>query len=931
MKNLGWKSLPALALCVLGCMARGQTDANPACTLPSPAFTTNAANIFDDRQEQDLGDALAEFFESDMKIAAPAPDDQLTRIGERLLATLPPTGIHYRFRVYDSGEVNGFSLAGGRVYISRKLIAAVKNEDELAGVLAHEIGHLSTHQTAIEMTRMFKLQLGVTEVGDRADVFAKVHKLLSTPVKEDAPEDNEEKHQLVADHVALYAVVRAGYAPESFASFLNESMMNKGKTGNWLTDVFGLTHEESQRYRRALKLIGELPAGCSRKPPHASDAFLAWQRSVVEERVQLTAEGVRGDRPLKLEPPLRPSLWRIRFSPNGNYLLAQDEGSVTVVDRVQAKELFRFDAPDAERAQFTPDSQSVVFHDGQLRVEKWSVATGQRTSVNELVVFDGCSQTLLSPDGKTLVCAKVDLSQSPPRIGLRLIDVETGKPFYDKPGFFELNYYAGYSNTLTFVIGALAGVKMAEMEISPDGKYLLVAVGDRVLAYDLENRREISLGGKLKGISETKMAFVGPDDLFMTGELKSDRLRRGQVFSFPDGKPLKEIEIGDQDVEGVTAGQMLVVSPLEDYTVGIVDLNDGKFVGASKLSTMDAWGDWIAAEDPMGGLEIARSGVAGVVRIPLPLGPLPNARAAAFSPDGKFLTVSMRNRAAIWDLETGLQVRLLRPFRSVWIDGDDRLWGQFPKFAKRDAQELRTALAQDDAKDLGKFDDLDLQYRDLQIRFTPMGKDKITDRHATMEVKKMETQTMAWTRDYPHEAPVCWPAEDNRLVLAWDLSTAGAKDELKNRPQLLEQAEALKDHKKGLLLETVVPETGAPLEQVALPEVDLSGGWNDERFARVSGEFVLVRGEHGNTVIYRLDTGAKVGEFFGAPVATDAGSGLIAARNREDEILLVDERTGKELERFSLGSPVRLARIVGGNTLLVLTADQVVHRLPVTE
>jgi len=52
--------------------------------------------------------------------------------------------------------------------------------------------------------------------------------------------------------------------------------------------------------------------------------------------------------------------------------------------------------------------------------------------------------------------------------------------------------------------------------------------------------------------------------------------------------------------------------------------------------------------------------------------------------------------------------------------------------------------------------------------------------------------------------------------------------------------------------------------------------------------------------------------------------------NREDEILLVDERTGKELKRFTLGSPVRLARIVTGKemTLLILTADQMVHRLP---
>src|SRR5580692_4721491 len=115
---------PMFLLC-LSCFGAWAQSA-PDCGLPSPSFVTGAPNIFNAQQEQDLGDALAELEEADLKIAPPAADDQLTRIGERLLAVLPPSGLHYRFRVYDSGEVNGFSLAGGRVYISRKLIAAVK-------------------------------------------------------------------------------------------------------------------------------------------------------------------------------------------------------------------------------------------------------------------------------------------------------------------------------------------------------------------------------------------------------------------------------------------------------------------------------------------------------------------------------------------------------------------------------------------------------------------------------------------------------------------------------------------------------------------------------------------------------------------------------------------------------------------------------------
>jgi WD40 repeat protein len=925
-----------IALCLLCFEARAQSALD--CGLPSPSFATGAPNIFNAQQEQDLGDALAELEETDLKLAPPAADDQLTRTGERLLAALPPSGLHYRFRVYDSGEVNGFSLAGGRVYISRKLIAAVKNEDELAGVLAHEIGHISTHQTAIEVTRSFRIRMGVTQVGDRADIFAKVHKWMSTPAKDSEDQDTEKKDQLAADHVALYAMVRAGYAPDSFSSFLNEIMMNKGKTGNAITDFFGITHEASQRYRSALKLIAALPQSCRAKQPGVNEAFTAWQRGIVEERVKSVAEGAGGDRPLKLDPPLRPSLWRIRFSQDGRYVLAQDEAGVSVIDKIAGKVLFRIDALDAEEAQFTPDSKSVVFNDDNLRVERWDVASGTRTSVKEMVVFDGCDQTLLAPDGKTLACVNIRLLADTPRIGLRLIDVESGQTIFDKPKFYDLPPDSRQYLLYVVAWAKLAGSNIVNLEVSQDGKYLVAFMDQRMLAYDLEHRQQVVLGGALKESSLRSMCFYGPDQVFVIREdLKANGLRKTQIASFPDGRVLEEGEIGKEQVDSTSKGRTLIAGPLKDYAVGILDPDKHQFRAESKFNAIDAWDNYVAMEDNAGGLFLGEMGGSGGGQdLALPMGTLPRPRAALFSADGKYLAVSLRTRAALWDLETGKQATLIRPFRSAWMDHNDRLFGMFPKYLDKEPTVLELLVTQPGAKTLSKLEDHDWQYHNLQIRFKPMGKDKDASEiwhHATLEVKKMETQAVAWSRDYAHETPACWQAEDDRLVLAWDLSNDTARAEIKNNPALQREAAALKNSKKGLLIETVGPETGAPLEQVVIPEIDLSGGWNDERLAMVSGEFVLVRGEHGNTVIYRMDTGVKVGEFFGTVVATDAGSSRIVAVNREEEILVVDEQSGKELKRFTLGSPIRLARIVNNQKkeLMVLTADQVVHRLPLPE
>jgi WD40 repeat protein len=904
------------------------------CTLQAPNFTTSAPNIFNDRQEQDLGDALAEMFEADMRLADPGKDDELTRIGEKLLAQLPPTGIKYHFRMYDSGDINAFSITGGRVYVSRKLITAIKNEDELAGVLAHELGHLSMHQTAIRITHELKIGIGVTQVGDRADIFAKLHQLYDTPEKPDEAAGEDPKDEIVADHVALYAMVRAGYAPASFPAFLNDVMGNKGKTGNWLTDTFGLTNDDEKRYREAVKMVGEMPKSCVDKKPAADDAFLAWQRGIVEERLKSQTETAAGDKPVKLDPPMRPSPWRIRFSPDGKYVLVQDEGSITVVDANARNVLFRIDAPDANGAMFTPDSTSLVFNDDKLRVEKWSVATGQRAETKEMVVFNGCTQNRLTPDGKTLVCLRAQFGDSNLRVGLSLIDVDSGKSYLDKPSFYTASEYTSVRGLLNIAENVMNGYNFASILFDPTGHYVLIAVADHAEAYDLDKRQQVQLGGKLKGLGDLTMTFVGPDKFYVVYEpLGSKVPYKAEVLSFPDGNVLNETQIGDQSIHGAAKGEMILAGPFKDFATGIVDPTTTKIVAGWNLPTTDLWDNYLAAETATGGLYLGHLKANDGTELKLPIGPLPKPSAASFSRDGKYLVVSLKGRSSLWDLATGKQLNLMRPMSSLWVDGQDHLYAILPKFLTHDPTEIEVDLGGQGAKELGKPDDKDRQHESQQYLFKSMGKNKDLSYHATLEVTDMGTQKVLWSHDYSGETPVCWPSDDNRMVLAWDLSVDTAKSEVKKYPKLQEQTKNLTNHKKGLLIETVDPQTGGALEQVALPEVDLTGGWNDERFARVSGEFVLVNGEHGNTAIYRIDTGAKVSEFFGSPVADDASKGLIAAVNREDEIILVDEKTGKELQRFTLGSPVRLARIVTGNVqeLLVLTADQVVHRFPLPQ
>src|SRR5262249_12982656 len=150
---------------------------------------------------------------------------------------LPFTRLRFQFFLVDLPDANAFVLPGGRIYVSRKLVATALNEDELAGIIAHELGHLVVHQTAMDMTRRLKEVLGVTSVGDRKDVFDKYNQLIeSYGLKPGAfkPRDRE-KGQIYADQAGLFAVVAAGYDPDGLGRILDRITGTEGKRGNWLT------------------------------------------------------------------------------------------------------------------------------------------------------------------------------------------------------------------------------------------------------------------------------------------------------------------------------------------------------------------------------------------------------------------------------------------------------------------------------------------------------------------------------------------------------------------------------------------------------------------------------------------------------------------------------------------------------------------------
>ena len=92
-------------------------------------------------------------------VTDPVVVEYINRVGQNLVRN-SDAKVPFTIKVLDTDEINAMALPGGFFYVNSGLILACDSEDELAGVMAHEISHVAAHHAAREMTRMNYMQIG---------------------------------------------------------------------------------------------------------------------------------------------------------------------------------------------------------------------------------------------------------------------------------------------------------------------------------------------------------------------------------------------------------------------------------------------------------------------------------------------------------------------------------------------------------------------------------------------------------------------------------------------------------------------------------------------------------------------------------------------------------------------------------------------------
>ncbi len=912
-------------LLLLIALTRVAGAVEPACSVRQPRLRVNRADIFTDQQEQWLGDAQADMIEPRYTLLPADESEYLNEIGQRLLQQLPPTRIHYTVRVFESAELRAFSLAGGRIYISRKLIMDARNEDELAAMLAQEIGRVYIHHTASGITRRMKRLMHVKKLGDRADVYDKFERMLNIPPDEYSflSPDEQEDDEVLADRVGMWAMIKAHYDPRAFAIFLDRVNDNGGYTGNLFTDVFDLTPDISLRVRMANKLVASLPGSCRDPRALYRTGFKPFQEAMRKQRINPIVPATPGLPSAALQQPMNPALENVALSPDGKYVLAQDAYQIHVLSTSPLQLRFSVDAQGAEMAQFTPDSQDLVFNYNDFHVERWQLATGQPTDIQDFVDYAGCVQTSLSPDGRVLAC----VSYFGDSVWLKLTDISTGRMLYQNLHFYDL--YGSAGNIVTFFNSRF----QALMHWSRDGRYFVATSGIAAMAYDLKNHTTVHLAGTLSNLSQERFAFVGSDKMLSTCDWSYKTGDAGETYrmcytTFPGGQSLGNFQLALGWLANVAGGDNLLFGPANNAAAVLLDPATAKVRAEFRNETVDLFGDELATEIHDGGIGIGKLG-GQLQAVELPITPLAAIEASAFSMNGRYLAFSDRARGAEWDLSTGKRMAVTQPFRAVAVDDAGKLEAAFASHElKPSIDPSLDKLMHKFVPGLSRMSD-PLQSGTVQIRLKPLGPIGAIDQDVAMEAYDAQTEARLWSMHFVYDLPDIVPSDGDKTLFVMDRESAtGIEQASHNRKQLIHAADLTRQfsNPQGTLVEVVANRTGRVERAIIAPQLGVMQ--HEERTAGLFGSLLAVYGNNNDTTVYRLSDGARLVGFFGRALAGDDRLGMIAATNRPQELDIYDCANGKLVASYLLDHELIAARFLPEQRqLLVLTATQHVYRL----
>jgi predicted Zn-dependent protease len=256
----------------------------PALAALAVSALAASACAISQQQEVQMGAQYATQIDTQLPIVRDAQVvNYITALGASLARVADTRGLAWKFAVVDSKEVNAFAVPGGWVYVNRGLIARAATMDELAGVLGHEIGHITLRHTVQQMQQSQKVGGGLmalctlTKVCESGAGQTAINLGGSALFASFSRQDEAQ-----ADDEGVRTLVKAGIDPQGMPKMFR-ILLAERQSNPSAVDAFFSTHPLAEdRITATTKQIASYPVAQVRNLVVDTESFRALKRRLAQ-------------------------------------------------------------------------------------------------------------------------------------------------------------------------------------------------------------------------------------------------------------------------------------------------------------------------------------------------------------------------------------------------------------------------------------------------------------------------------------------------------------------------------------------------------------------------------------------------------------------------------------------------------------------------
>lgn len=246
------------------------------------AFTTTACATISTQQEVQMGQEYSAQINQQLPIIDDAEINRYVNVlGDSIARLSDDRNLDWHFFVVDSKEVNAFALPGGFIYVNRGLIERADKLDELAGVLGHEIGHVTNRHSVKLMEKQQAANVGVTlgcvlTGACESQTTGTLVNVAGTAIFAKFSREAETE----ADESAVRYVTRAGIDPRGIPRMFEKLLEERGRQPSTVAAWFSTHPLEEDRIADTQAMIDQIDPLILQSLTQDSENFQQFKRRV---------------------------------------------------------------------------------------------------------------------------------------------------------------------------------------------------------------------------------------------------------------------------------------------------------------------------------------------------------------------------------------------------------------------------------------------------------------------------------------------------------------------------------------------------------------------------------------------------------------------------------------------------------------------------